>query len=395
MNLTLPGQADLFSLHVRQEVSALERLRSWLAYPGVARSISETQRNRYLTGIADHERELVALLPAAAATVDTTVWEVLGPQREDAARLRKEVFALVQGVLFNESALDGRLVEVARHLLAGLSRRSNLEDVVVPTVSPESESLNRTLELVRLRIPSQAVWELPICVHEFGHHVTRALGAARSERSVKPPIELYIEDEAAFEAQLSNSTLEVARSRLHELFADAYATYAVGPAYPIACITCRIPADRVTRATASHPSWLRRVYLMAATLDAMSDTTGLERYRMAADRSVRPLWRQLTGGALPEEGMGQYLTEMARRIVTDLLRRHAANELLYAGGDQVMSITSMLAQSQDSAALPSGTAVTHVLNAAWVWRLEHGDDMGRLGETVNAYALGYCLRARS
>jgi hypothetical protein len=395
VNLALPGQADLFALHVRQEVGALERLRSWLGYPGVAKSISETQLNRYLTRIADHERELLALLPAGAATVDTTIWEALEPPRNDAAKLRKEVFALVQGVLFNEATLDGRLVEVARHLLAGLSRRSNLEDVVVPTVSPESESLNRTLELVRLRIPSQAVWELPICVHEFGHHVARALGAARSERNDKSPIEVYLKGEAAFEAQFSDSTPEVAQSRLQELFADAYATYAVGPAYPIACITCRIPADRVTRATASHPSWLRRVYLMAATLDAMSETTGLERYRMAADQRVRPLWRQLASDALPDEGMCAYLTEMARRIVTDLLGRHAAAELRYAGGDQVRAITSLLAQGQGSAELPSGTVVAHVLNAAWAWRLEHSDDMGRLGETVNAHALGYCLRARS
>jgi hypothetical protein len=395
VNLTLPGYADLFTLHVRQEVGALERLRSWLGHAGVATSISATQRNRYLTRIADHEQELLALLPADAASVDTTLWEALEPQREDAAKLRREVFALVQGVLFNEAELDGRLVEVARHLLAGLSRRSNLEDVVVPTVSPESESLNRTLELVRLRIPSQAVWELPICVHEFGHHVARALGAARSERSDRSPIEVYVEGETAFEAQLSDSNLEVARSRLQELFADAYATYAVGPAYPIACIVCRIPANRVTKASSSHPSWLRRVYLMAATLDAMSDTTGLERYRMVADRRVRPLWRQLAGGALPQEGMRPYLTEMARRIVTDLLGRHAADELLYAGGDQVMSIASMLAEGRASARLPSDTTVAHVLNAAWEWRLEHGDDMDRLGKTVNSHALGYCLRARS
>ena len=394
MNRTLPGHASLFTLHVRQEVGALERLRSWLEYPGVAASIGQTQRNRYRTRIADHQQELRALLPAGAATVDTTLWEALAPQREEAAKLRKEVFALVQGVLFSEAGLDGGVVEVARHLLVGLSRRSNLEDAVVPTVSPESESLNRTLDLVRLRIPGQAVWELPICVHEFGHHVARELRPARSERSEQSPVQVYVEEAATYEAHLSHSTPEVARSRLQELFADAYATYAVGPAYPIACIMCRIPADRVRRESDSHPSWLRRVYLMAATLDAMSETTGQVRYQLAADRRVRPLWRQLAGDAVPENGMGPHLTEMAGRIVTEL-RRHADEELCYPGGDQVMTVASMLAQGQGSVELPSGTAIAHVLNAAWAWRLDNGDGMDHLGERVNAHALGFCLRAHS
>src|SRR4029079_10025445 len=66
---------------------------------------------------------------------------------------------------------------------------------------------------------------------------------------------------------------EMRWSHAHELFADAFAVYAVGPSFLAACVISRFHPVHATEVSETHQSQGKRVALMSRILDAIDQTT--------------------------------------------------------------------------------------------------------------------------
>ncbi len=119
------------------------------------------------------------------------------------------------------------------------------------------EALNKAIvRLVRLRLPKWTVWNLPLAAHEFGHVLVEDYEALRT---------LAEDDEAL-------RTLAGDRELIHDVLADTFATYMIGPAYICAAISLRLEplvASDEGSVTNNLPD-IERGYAMFAVLKQMN-----------------------------------------------------------------------------------------------------------------------------
>ena len=224
-----------------------------------------------------------------------------------------ELFALVQGRLFSSAGLDNGIAVAARRLLEEVQVLSGLDRGVLVTFSPDTESVDHTIGLVRLRFPGTTVWDLPFAVHEFGHHAVHELTHIDAAHSDERPLRSLVTGPFGTKAGIDES-------HVHELVADVFATVALGATYPIACIQRRINAKQRATDGTTHPSWERRVATMVAALNHMTKLSDDKRYAATATQLVLPAWQALTGQAAPPDA--PELKALAHKAV-DVLARHA------------------------------------------------------------------------
>jgi hypothetical protein len=371
---------DLLAIRAAEERSELAGIRACLdAAPG---GLAPMLRFSLEVKLKECSARLADALPNGDGAPTDEAWKAYEAAVRMTEELRTEVFCYVAGVLLRRDGIDKGVGRAADLLLEELAEHAGLANRLVTSLSftTEGESLNRIINLVRLRFPGAGVWDLPILAHEFGHHVMRELPHV-TDRGRRPIVEL---------AHDLDPTSEPA-APIEELFADVCATYALGAAYPLSCVVLRLPRRDLDVQTESHPTWRYRVSAMIETLLRMTELTGLPRYRIAADRWVQPQWEALSGGQAPGAGSAdiEALKYRVHRMTGEL--RHHASELLYDGGNQADVVADMLVQDAAGARLPAGCTVAHVLNGAWRWRLENADpdaadDLVRVG----AAAIAYC-----
>ncbi len=398
--LAAPGQVtaeQLLRTRVQRADAELAVLAGWLGQGPVVARMPETARARCVTLVRELRRELATLL-GPTTPADALTWAALSRVEERAQQLATEVLAFVLGVCFAQARLGPDLAGVVQHLLTGLATRCRLDDRVLLAPTASGEAIDHTLDLVRLRLPGTSVWELPVAAHEFGHHVTREFrpvdGARFRDRPLLDLAEAPLRDAArtASAEQLREAAVEAAHR--HELVADAFATVALGVAYPVSCIALRVPPGSAGQDTATHPSWARRVGLMTAVLQEMSRHAGTPRLSGAVPAVVRPLWRRLVPGVTVEPPVQAALDRLAEQVVGHLVRN--TDGLLYDAGDQAAVVAAHLAQvavGKAPAQLPVGCTVAHVLDGAWRWRLDHWDTPVAAAAAVDAAVHDYTLAA--
>lgn len=322
----------MIEAHVSAEIAALERTAGLVLLvagdTGTARDLHR------------HAQDLVKELGR------TTTWPKLGELRAAGEKLRAEALCYVQGVLLRVHDLDDGAGRAVDGLVAYLCRTAGVEPRVVVGVDAGSESFTRTLDLVRLP-PYPDVWHLPVVAHELGHYVIRELRHAQDKD--ERPLRLLA-------AEVGDE----------ELVADAYATYTVGPAYPLSCVWLRIDPRRVREPSPTHPSWQRRVHTMVSMLRLMSAKYDTGQYEAAVDLTILPAWERLTGSASTDADGGP----VPARTMLTRLDRHLGGAR-YDVGSHVTEALDALAGGA-----PPGHGVTaaHLLNAAWSARLRGGDD---------------------
>ncbi|MFL6072811.1 MAG: hypothetical protein ACJ73S_05375 [Mycobacteriales bacterium] len=405
--MTVPDPAVVLVAQVaevRADLARVERVLgdATVADPGqrAVRDRFQVLAHRVATDLARIDAQ--ARLPGAAPGL----WPRLAASRGEVARISREALAFLQGVLLRASGLDDGVGAVADRMLAGLTARTGVDRSVLTAVD-DREFLDHTVSMVRLRFPDTSVWGLPIVAHELGHHVAIALVDADPalRAAGAPPVLSYLIGATTAEVAAGADRTQ-AKAWLHELFADVYATYALGAAYPLAVLTLRAAPDQYADATPTHPSWRRRVTTMVGALEAMGsaapDPARARAYRLLVERRVVPVWRLMSGDGIPAGPAAGTARRQAAEMV-DLLARHAPDRLRYDPTAPVERLVALL----DAAAadpyrrrgqppdLPAGTAVPHVLNAAWRWRVEHWNADRAAIDRVSGAALDCCLVAEA
>lgn len=381
----LPDAADILVARAQQEARELQMVRTYLRDERVSTVAGRAMCDRLDQLLDKGDRDLARV--TAGFDGHAAAWDRLERARADGVRVKRESLALVMGALFRDASFDGGVGDAADRLFRGLSERTGLDNRVVAAVG-ENESLDRTLELARLRFSDTTVWGLPILAHELGHYVARVLPHADPElRGQVWPLAELLSEEADADADVMAEGDDEARRRLRpraaahlaEIFADVYATYAMGASHPLAAIVLRARVgqdaiDGVAADTDTHPSWVRRVATMCAALRATTTATGERVHRLVAERQVEPLWERVAGADAGRDPLIGHAGPQARRIV-DALIEHAPQRLRRGQGGQSQGpvLRAMLGApgAFDPSAAPEGSSVPQVLDAAWQWRLDN------------------------
>jgi hypothetical protein len=207
---------------------------------------------------------------------------------------------------------------------------------------------------------------------------------SEDSRDVRPLHDIVEQEAAAVE----ESERPTARAWTHEYIADAFATYAMGSMYPLACLALRIAPNKALDKSSSHPPWNCRIEIMAATLEVVSEQTNRGGPASVANDVIRPLWGRLTD--VPPLGGGQnvFLRHLADKVVRQLLRH--TQGLLYDDADRAVALRDELATGGPPPIMLKDASVVTVLDAAWRWRRENWSARAEDVARVNGTILDWC-----
>ena len=344
---------DAIELKVAAMRKALEHARS--AIPEVTRidaELGQRLRGRF---------ELLA--EGAGSSLET-----LDPSnREDSLRRLRGCHDLISetlGFLAAASArrinLDDGVTSLAQDWLDSLSDTAGLPKVAV-VIPASSEFTGMVTQVVRLRLPVDGIWGLPVAVHEYGHFVAAQM-ARRAERDGIERTVIPVEDLAHSTA--SKEEVPLLYWHGHEVFADAFAAVTAGPAYTHYCIRYRFDPLTAHDVTATHPSAVRRVRVQLAVLDALAgrDRGGFLTGEVAG---LRKRW--MTGlqanGVDPDEAPDPLLDPLENELVQLLLADVPLSRIRYRDHATAHALAEPPLDRQRQ---PPSVALA--LNAAWCRR---------------------------
>jgi hypothetical protein len=364
----------VFRARKNQEVANLRSLQA--ALDAAAEPMTGTIKDRITLQITNCLKQI------DGEGVDcTTLRDILDT---DVRPVVTEVHAYLHAVLYRQAGLDNGVGAVAHWMLNDIAARAGVDRQVLLSIG-EAELIDHTFGMIRMRHQDASVWRLPILVHELGHHVARNLRNVDSNAFNAFPVKKYLENAAGSDRE---------HKHLHELFADVFATYVLGGAYPTCVIVAQARPDQGFRDhDGTHPSWPARVHTMLGALRAMSaidprDVTA-GAFTQMADSDVGPLWSALTAGSAdpPTQPELQALHERSAEFV-DLLVRHAPARLRFQFGRTYQLSQSLT--SRQPVMPPEETTIAQVLDAAWRWRAKnlaaHDNDL----TSASRNALRWC-----
>jgi hypothetical protein len=292
-----------------------------------------------------------------------------GAQGEDAARLLKlgedlvaETLAFLGGAAARKFALDRGVTSLADAWLDELSQTAGLERVGV--VIPDSTEFTGMLtHVVRLRLPSDGIWSLPVAVHEYGHFVASVFTRREERDGITTSV-------VPVEALVHGTASRHERPKLywhgHELFADALATAVAGPAYTRYCIHYRFDPAGAQKASPTHPEPARRIRLQLAVLGKLAAAEPGSVYLEAETAAIRSAWAgALAAAGVAEDPQPDALLDPLEPQLIALLDDPKLDALRYRGQLAAQALANQLPDGAGSA-----ETVPIALNAAWVARLK-------------------------
>lgn len=349
---------------VALETSRLSQARRVLATQGPgAPLLSRLAGDRVNALLADVQRpldDLALFLRSGRIRPEQVIKTV---ELQDATdRVLSECLALAVGALARQVGLDAGACEEADLLVGDLAACVDRR-FARPTVPGAAEQLHLASDVLRRRVPDHGLWDLPVTAHEFGHIVATGLAPYSAlANAVSRPVEKFLHGyEGARRLQAS------------ELFADAFATFALGLSYPCTLLLHRLDpsAPAVAGEDATHPGDASRAYACTWTLNRMQ-TSGRPRPYDRVLGQLDDAWAQLQHSAPPgarlEESDRVALVEELEGCWSTLKDHLPAMRYVWSG--LVRELVSDLEGRQGSGPAPSGYSRADVLNAAWIVRLE-------------------------
>ena len=320
-------------------------------------------------------------------------WDAFRRIAAECDALFAECLAFLAGVQIRSAGIDDGVGMLADAFLDDLSTRTGIGWQRV-TVLGEETLFSRVVDIVRLRFPEFSVWGLPAAAHEFGHVVARKIKAATilEDNLDSKPFQDIVD--AAGGGQVENY--------LQELFADAFATYATGPAFLCRSVILRFDPSVAYSHGTTHPMSAMRVYVMRRTLERMSDEPIASFDGVL--RRIDQLWQEsLTSVGQPLalvervdpfrlEALEQWFKDFFELLETSLppsarLATWLQAERLWGDVERATKerdLFERISAPHDDDGLPD------VLNAAWLYRIHHPHGEGaRLAELERA-AKGWC-----
>jgi hypothetical protein len=242
--------------------------------PAVTTGQPAVLRQQVESRLRDHQDVLSRL---DDLTDSAEVWARLTELESSAATTFAELLGLVNAASQRASGVDGGLGRLADAVVAELAARSGIDWDGV-TVLDVADAVSEESGIIRLRFPHLGPWNLPSCAHELGHYVgTRIRERLKGDEfpfTWATPLQTLLEQQDPETNHWHHA---------NELFADVYATYALGPAFAFTAIRLRFDPRR-TRPTSRHPSDHDRVWAVCTTLEHLGDRPA---GRMVAGQAIQ------------------------------------------------------------------------------------------------------------
>jgi hypothetical protein len=336
--------------------------------------ILQTVKADFADQIANSREELVADRKAVENGCPIQeCWSSFQGHRRKTAQLLLECLAFVQGVLLRRGGFDDGWCRVADRMLMELKSAARLGWSSF-TLPADCESFASLAQIIRLRFPSDGIWDLPVAAHEFGHFTASKILATEPGVPYRT-FDEFLKDEQAY-AGSSWGT-----EHLHELFADAFATFALGPAYVRSCLYCRFsPGVAGVESDAEHPSYTSRARVILKVLEYMqAKEPGFSAARQTStqwwDSAVKDAGQVTEAGG--ESSLAYELVQLLRDWVP-----HAE----YGGWARAQALSArIMGAGQPADILAPETTAADILNAAWMARLS-----GNTPSLVNQRAFALC-----
>lgn len=299
-------------------------------------------------------------------------WSSFRMTRQESGPIFRECLEFLGGVVIRDKGLDKGICQVADELVRRYAQDTDVKWGRL-TILGEEHFLDPVADIIRLRFPEWDVWNLPFTAHEFGHVVANEMAA---------------DEEKDFQDFLKEQGMDEQRKLyLNELFADAFATYILGPSYACASILLRFDPFAAYVDAEHHPSHAKRVYFIFEALEKMNSS--LKGSGVLANGPYRdiidglketwedPLKEAAPSGGLSDEDKG-LLNFWFSRIYDKSLDLEFGPTVMYAGWNAATMLSGELLKDKPvSAKLTGKEELRDVLNAAWHCRLYMAPDKAR------------------
>ena len=302
----------------------------------------------------------------------TTAWKDYAAVRRQSRGIFKECHDFLSGIAVRDrhKQPDKRIdiiCCVADELLTRCAKDLDVKGhtVTIPGEEPFSPTLAR---IIRLRFPEWDVWNLPFAFHEFGHVVA----------DETKDFQDFLKEQDSDEQR---------KSHLNELFADAFATYMLGPAYACASILLRFDPSTAYEEEEEHrASYAKRVYFILETLkkmDASLAGSGLFARGPYEDiiHKLQDAWEIALKGARPSDGLTEEDKDLLDLLFTKIYEI-LDFEVLVMYDDERWTIAQglsgqLLKDKPASEKLTGREELRDVPNAAWHCRLNNPPEKAR------------------
>jgi hypothetical protein len=295
---------------------------------------------------------------------------------DDGEGLLAEALSFVTAAAASWLGLGGKTISLAQAWLDRLSRDAGLP-LVGLVVPASTEYTGMQSQVIRLLMPGDGIWGLPVAIHEYGHFVGSVLARRTSQGGIPDavfPVEKILYERAAADE----------RPKLywhgHELFADAFAAAVAGPAYTRYCIEYRFDPRLAHADSDTHPSPARRVDVQLQVLDALGQyPEEWGGYLTAEAADLRKTWEAMLAAQAAEPPPGNEpppanpaLDDLQQRLIDFALTEPHIKLIHYGGHTTAAELSGKLHQSCPPSATPA-----LIINAAWIERVRlAGSDPG-------------------
>ncbi|HXO26759.1 MAG TPA: hypothetical protein VOA80_05415 [Thermoanaerobaculia bacterium] len=327
--------------------------------------------------LARHRSDIAELLRSLdGAPAIPSSWERLAQLQHELGSTTSEVLALVQGGPLRDREPEGGIYALADALIGEVATDLGRPWAGI-TLPGEREMVTPRSSIIHLTFPQVSVWDLPIVLHEYGHAVAS---------------EIHDDLGSPFQRLYNAADSAVESAHLAELFADAFASYACGPAFACTLVVLRFdPTEQeATRDLPTHPSHDRRVALVLRVLeeqgreiDDAAWTELVEELREAwrsTLRVARPAIADAVPAAAAADGVGNSVSQLLSIL-------ELVPAVSYRSWERTKRLASQLTvpPPDGSVSLEEGVTLRDGLNAAWLARLrspKEGSEIGRRAERL-------------
>lgn len=287
----------------------------------------------------------------------------------DGEALVGEALAFVTAAAASWLGLGGQTISLAQAWLDRLSRDAGLP-LVGLVVPASTEYTGMHDQVVRLLMPDDGVWGLPVAVHEYGHFAASVLARRESEGGIP-------QDAKPVEKLLYETAVAEERPKPywhgHELFADAFAAAVAGPAYTRYCVEYRFDPARAYDENDTHPCFIRRMNVQLQVLEALGRRPQEWGGYLAAEvADIRRSWEAMIAtrepGTVPANPA---LDSVRERLVDIVLNDPRIRQIHYGGHTTANELGKKLPQS-----CPASVTPAVIINAAWITRMSLTADPG-------------------
>lgn len=317
--------------------------------------IQERLPDKAETGIGEVE----TLLDDSAKAPSSEIWA--GEQRlsRQSEPLFAEYVDLLRGLALRETGIERGICELADRLLDGCDRIAGAPWRSLAIPSLRGPSVLTPAQMVRLGFPEWTIWALPLAAYEFGRILVN------QDQDLKAQIARIAEGETGPHPP----------GVLVDTFADAVATYAVGPAYACAAIMMRLdprPGE------GGAPVDDTRAQVIFELLKQADKNAGVAVSFAAVQRPLELAWAEAVGDAGAQPGASALPQELVTFFWRWAERSYVTAKYQPQSWQKAEMLRDLIVKRIDGTALAPGdqtflTAgvgdVRDVLNAAWMTRV--------------------------